>query len=65
MTDETEPKTTFIAETTSYYAWQAEEPDGEITFHIDIGNVTLHFFLEEWEEFLDLMKIINEKLNNK
>ena len=49
-----EPKTKVITETNNFIAWKAEEPDGEITFHLELNNVTLHFFKEEWEEFLAL-----------
>jgi hypothetical protein len=49
-----EPKTEVIAETDDYLAWQAEEPDGETTYHLELNNVTLHFFHEEWQEFLKL-----------
>jgi hypothetical protein len=49
-----EPTTEVIAETDSYLAWKAEEPDGETTFHLELNNVTLHFFKEEWDEFLEL-----------
>jgi hypothetical protein len=49
-----EPQTDTIAETDNYIAWQAEEPDGEITYHLELNNVTLHFFQEEWKEFLAL-----------
>lgn len=51
-----EPKTDVIAETENYMAWQAEEPDGETTFHLELNNVTLHFFQEEWDEFKELVK---------
>ncbi|MEW5870403.1 MAG: hypothetical protein AB1894_14100 [Chloroflexota bacterium] len=53
-----EPQTQVIAETDNYLAWQAEEPDGETTFHLELNNVTLHFFKEEWEEFLKLVKML-------
>jgi len=53
-----EPKTETLAETENYLAWQAEEPDGETTYHLELNNVTLHFFLEEWDEFLDLARAI-------
>jgi len=53
-----EPKTKTLAETENYIAWQAEEPDGEVTFHLELNNVTLHFFNEEWEEFVALMREI-------
>lgn len=53
-----EPTTQVIAETDDYLAWQAEEPDGETTFHLELNNVTLHFFKEEWEEFLKLVRAL-------
>ena len=56
MAAENEPKTNTLAETDNYIAWRAEEPDGETTFHLELNNVTLHFFTEEWEEFLELMR---------
>jgi len=49
-----EPNTEVIAETDNYLAWRAEEPDGETTYHLELNNVTLHFFQEEWDEFLEL-----------
>ena len=55
---ENEPVTTTIAETENYLAWKAEEPDGETTYHLELNNVTLHFFTEEWQEFLKLTEII-------
>lgn len=51
-----EPKTEVIAETDSYLAWKAEEPDGETTYHLELNNVTLHFFQEEWTELMDLAR---------
>jgi hypothetical protein len=51
-----EPKTDTIAETDNYLAWKADEPDGEVTYHLELNNVTLHFFKEEWDEFLDLVR---------
>jgi hypothetical protein len=51
-----EPKTNVITETDNYLAWRADEPDGETTYHLELNNVTLHFFKEEWEEFLELVR---------
>jgi len=50
------PQTETIAETDNFLAWKAEEPDGETTYHIELNNVTVHFFEEEWNEFLQLVK---------
>lgn len=45
-----------LAETENYIAWVSEEPDGEQVYHLELGSVTLHFFREEWQEFVDLVK---------
>jgi hypothetical protein len=50
-----EPKTDTLAETDNYMVWKAEEPDDETTYHIELNNLTLHFFEEEWKEFLELV----------
>jgi len=56
--DAPEPITQVIAETDDYLAWRADEPDGEVTFHLELNNVTLHFFQEEWDEFLKLVRAL-------
>jgi len=58
MSNQTDPKTETIAETENYLAWRAEEGDGETTYHLELNNVTLHFFTEEWTEFLDLVNLL-------
>ena len=58
MDDSLDPITSTIAETDNYLAWKAEEPDGETTYHLELNNVTLHFFQEEWQEFLDLIDLV-------
>ncbi len=50
--------TEVIAETENYLAWRADEPDGESTYHLELNNLTVHFFAEEWEEFLKLVEMI-------
>ena len=52
--------TEVIAETESYLAWRADEPDGESTYHLELNNLTVHFFTEEWEEFLQLADMLLE-----
>ncbi len=51
-------KTQVLAETENlhYQVWKADEPDGETTYHLELNNVTVHFFTEEWDEFLKLVK---------
>ena len=46
--------TEVIAETENFLAWRADEPDGESTYHLELNNLTVHFFEEEWQEFLKL-----------
>ncbi len=45
-----------IAETANYTVWTADEPDDEKTYHLELGPVTAHFFDEEWEEFVQLIR---------
>ncbi len=56
-------KTQVLAETENmhYQVWKADEPDGETTYHLELNNVTIHFFTEEWEEFLELIKRLGKK----
>jgi hypothetical protein len=50
-----------IAETDNYVVWISQEPDGETTYHVELGSVTLHFFREEWEEVMALMEEAAQK----
>jgi hypothetical protein len=47
-----------LAETDNFVVYTAEELDGETTYHIEIDKVTLHFFKEEFEEFVKLVKSV-------
>lgn len=60
MDENPELRTKTIAETENYLVWRADEPDEESTYHIELNNVTLHFFDEEWQELLDLMRSIKQ-----
>lgn len=53
-----EPETNVLAETDEYMAWTADEPDGETTYHLELNNVTIHFFKEEWDEFISLARLL-------
>jgi len=57
--DPNDPKTETLTETENYLVWKAEEPDGETTYHVELGNITVHFFEEEWEEFLQLVRSLS------
>jgi hypothetical protein len=61
MSDEPEVTTSTLAETEHYIAWKATEPDGETTYHLELGTVTLHFFLEEWKEIIELTRQLPEE----
>jgi hypothetical protein len=52
------PDTVTLAETENYAVYTAEEFDGETTYHVELDKVTLHFFREEFEEFLRLMTAV-------
>jgi hypothetical protein len=59
MTDNhREPETQTLAETENYAVWKADEPDGETTYHLELNNITVHFFREEWDEFLQLTRLL-------
>lgn len=47
-----------LAETENYVAWEIEEPDGEVTYHLQLNNLTVHFFKEEWDEFIQLIEAL-------
>jgi len=57
-TNNDDPRTETLAETENFLVWKAEEPDGETTYHVELNNVTVHFFDEEWDEFLQLAKLL-------
>jgi len=57
-TDET--KLTTLVETEDSFFYTAEEPDGEVTYHLQINNVTIHFFMEEWQNALEFLKKVVE-----
>lgn len=59
MSDQPEVNTETLAETSNFMAWRALEPDGEETYHLELGQVTVHFFAEEWEELLSLLGAVS------
>jgi hypothetical protein len=60
MAAQPEIKTEIIAETQNYLVYTAEEPDGEKTYNIELGTITVHLFKEEWDEFLRLIRALPE-----
>jgi hypothetical protein len=55
MSEQPQTKTETLAETKDFIIWIADEPDGERTYHLQLNNLTVHFFEEEWREFKDLV----------
>jgi hypothetical protein len=49
-----------LAETENYIAWTSDEPDGETVYHVELGQVTVHFFREEWNELLELIDAVRK-----
>ena len=56
MNDQPEMNIERIVEADDYYFYSAQEPDGEITYHLQLNNVTLHFFTEEWQTALTFLE---------
>jgi len=55
-----EPQTETLAESENFNIWKAEEPDGETTYHLELGRATIHFFQEEWDEFVEFAGSIDQ-----
>jgi hypothetical protein len=49
-----------VSETENFIIWEVEEPDGEKTYHLELNNVTIHFFKEEWDEFNRLVTLLKK-----
>lgn len=60
-----DPITEILVETENYSVWRAEEPDGEVTFHLELNNLTVHFFREEWDEFMGLVRDLAKSSGRK
>ena len=56
MVNPTDQKFEVIAETEHCIVWKGEEADGEVSYHIEVGNTMLTFYTEDWIEIIDLMK---------
>jgi len=61
MSDDMEITTTTLAETENFFIYKAEEPDNETTYHVELATATLHFFKEEWDEFLKLVLQVHQE----
>ncbi len=45
-----------LAETDLYGVLLTYDEAGEKVYHLELENTTVHFFAEEWDEFLELIK---------
>ena len=46
-----------LGETETYAVWVSEEAeDDSLVYHLELGNITVHLFPDEWEEFMDLIR---------
>lgn len=48
-----------LAETDNYTAWRDVDESGEVTYHLELGMVTCHFFQDEWDELTDLFDLLS------
>ena len=53
-----------LAETESYMIYTTDE-DGELIYHVNVDNVTLHLIKEEWDELLELFRAADTALRKK
>ena len=56
MSEQPETNINSIVETEDNFFYTANEPDGEITYHLQFNNVTMHFFTEEWQTALEFLE---------
>lgn len=65
MSNAQDPLTETLAETENYMAWRADEPDGESTYYLQLGRVTVNFFMEEWDELrASIPELLKAKAND-
>jgi hypothetical protein len=50
-----------LAESEHFAVLKAESPGGETTYHLEMGQVTLNFLPEEWEEFVAIVREAAQK----
>lgn len=56
MSDENPIEVEPLVETENYAVLRAKGEEGEVVYHVELFNVTLHFFEEEWQEFVKLIE---------
>lgn len=63
MSDDVQTENLVVTE--NYAAWLSHEPDGETVFHLELGQVTVHLFREEWEELLELVEAARDEVRKR
>ena len=55
-----EPTIELLAETDNFNLVRTDDPDGERTYHLELGNVTIHFYRQEWGEFVRTIRELGD-----
>jgi hypothetical protein len=55
-----ESSETTLSETENNAIFRDEDIDGNTIYLLILNNVTIHFYQEEWDEFLELIKPLNK-----
>ena len=65
MDDNNDNGVDYLVETENYmvYKTEDEENSGDFIYHIEMYNMTLHFYKEEWDEFLKEYFAISDENN--
>jgi len=50
-----------LAETENFAVLVGEDIEGETIYNVELGTVTLHLLLEEWEELIELIRAATKK----
>ena len=47
-----------LSETENFAIWRSPDDENSDIYHVELGSITLHLNGEEWQEFLDLIKVL-------
>jgi len=53
-----------LAQTENFVVWTSED-DGELVYHLELEVMTLHFYREDWDELVTLIKDAEFNRQNK
>jgi len=48
-----------ISETENFIIWRNDDDEDGVTYHVELGGVTLHLSAEEWDELVVLFKSLD------